>query len=279
MKYQYIATVYSKDRDIWPGVWTKPEPVVSPRPWNMRCDRANTTCTVSLARQHCQHVPGWKDHCQTHYEGEYDTHGHQVVWKKQNSKWVRSIPPNVGCAKAILGHGMSRRKEVKGKIVPFVADPTIILAEGHAFRKSLCEGKEITGYEWLGPNRLYNNGTCHSPEEHWMHCGAGKEEHECTWTERMGMAVTGVISTVVEETAEIIEEGFGVVKGWLGSLFTTLWPYLLMIVGLIIAGAVVIALIKGGAKAVMRPCGKAQPSHQEEDEKPLLRKGEEQRSL
>ncbi|XP_051806666.1 uncharacterized protein LOC127534725 [Acanthochromis polyacanthus] len=43
VKYQYLATVYSKERDIWPGVWSKPEPYVSPRPWRMVCDRANTT--------------------------------------------------------------------------------------------------------------------------------------------------------------------------------------------------------------------------------------------
>ncbi|KAE8291679.1 hypothetical protein D5F01_LYC09036 [Larimichthys crocea] len=184
VKYQYIATVYSKDRDIWPGMWSKPMPVVSPRPWAMSCDSANSTCTVSLARRHCQHVPGWKIHCLEHYKGEYDTHGSQVVWKKIKNEWVRAYPPGVGCAKVILGHGMSKRKEVLGKTVPFVVDPTIIIAEGHAFRKSLCEGKETTGYEWLGPNRIYNNGTCHSPEEHWMHCGSGKEKHECTLIKR-----------------------------------------------------------------------------------------------
>ncbi|KAE8299791.1 hypothetical protein D5F01_LYC02209 [Larimichthys crocea] len=44
LKYQYIATVYSKDRDIWPGMWSKPVPVVSPRPWAMSCNHANSTC-------------------------------------------------------------------------------------------------------------------------------------------------------------------------------------------------------------------------------------------
>lgn len=144
VKYQYIATVYAKDRDIWPGVWSKPIPFVSPRPWSLTCDKANTTCTTSLARQHCQGVPGWKDHCQSFYKEEYDTYGHQIVWTKIQNKWIRSFPPRVGCARAILGHGMSKRKEVQGTIVPFVANPTIIVAEGHAFRKSLCEGKEMT---------------------------------------------------------------------------------------------------------------------------------------
>ncbi|KAE8284731.1 hypothetical protein D5F01_LYC16165 [Larimichthys crocea] len=209
LKYQYIATVYSKDRDIWPGMWSKPMPVVSPRPWAISCDRANSTCTVSLARRHCQHVPGWKIHCLKHYKGEYDTYGSQVVWKKIKDEWVRAYPPGVGCAKVILGHGMSKRNEVLGKTVPFVADPTIIVAEGHAFRKSLCEGKETTGYEWLGPNRIYNNGTCHSPAEHWMHCGSGKEKHESTWIERAGMAVKGVVTAAIEEATEIIEEGVG----------------------------------------------------------------------
>ncbi|KAE8297770.1 hypothetical protein D5F01_LYC04411 [Larimichthys crocea] len=277
LKYQYIATVYSKDRDIWPGMWSKPVPVVSPRPWAMSCDHANSTCTVSLARRHCQHVPGWEMHCLQHYKDEYDTHGSQVVWKKIKDEWIRAYPPGVGCAKVILGHGMSRRKEVLGKTVPFVADPTIIIAEGHAFRKSLCEGKETTGYEWLGPNRIYNNGTCHSPAEHWMHCGSGKEKHECTWIERAGMAVKGVATAAIEEATEIIEEGVGVIKGWITNLLAQLWPYLLMLVGLVIAGAIVAALVKGGAKAIT--CPRRKSAKKEEGKKPLLWKGEEQDSV
>ncbi|KAM3582755.1 uncharacterized protein V6R79_010986 [Siganus canaliculatus] len=274
VKYQYIATVYAKDRDVWPGVMNEPEPFVSPRPWSMTCDQGNTTCTISLARRHCKHVPGWEDHCQAYYGEEYETYGHQVVWKKVKGTWRRSFPPRVGCAKAILGHGMSKRKEVRGQIVPFVANPKIVLAEGHAFRKSLCEGKEIIGFGWLGPNRMYNNGTCHSPEEQWMRCGTGVHEHECTWFERAEIAVGGTINTILEETAGIIEEGFEVVTGWIGSLFAKLWPYLLMIVGLIITGVIGFALVKGGLRAALRPCGRNKPA-QDEDEKPLLRKEEE----
>lgn len=59
-----------------------------------------------------------------------------------------------------------------------------------------------------------------------MQCGEGKKEHECVWYERLGIAVTGAITTAIEETAEIIEEGFGVVTGWMGSLFAKIWPYL-----------------------------------------------------
>ncbi|KAM3583194.1 uncharacterized protein V6R79_001050 [Siganus canaliculatus] len=274
VKYQYLATVYAKDRDVWPGVMSEPEPFVSPRPWSMTCDRGNTTCTISLARQHCKHVPGWEDHCQAYYGEEYDTYGHQVVWKKIQGTWRRSFPPRVGCAKAILGHGMSKRKEVRGQIVPFVANPKIILAEGHAFRKNLCAGKEIIGYGWLGPNRMYNNGTCHSPEENWMKCGTGVHEHECTWFERAEIAVGGTINTILEETAGIIEEGFEVVTGWIGGLFAKLWPYLLMMVGLIITGVIGFALVKGGLRAALRPCGRNKPA-QDEDEKPPLRKEEE----
>lgn len=125
----------------------------------------------------------------------------------------KTFPDKVVCAKEILDHGMSQRTEINGKILPFIADPKIVLAEAHTFRKSLCEGKKIKGYEWLGPSRLYNNGTCHLPEKHWMRCGHGKEEHECNFFERQGIAIRGVLSTAIDETAEIIYKGFASVKG------------------------------------------------------------------
>lgn len=90
VKYQYIATVYSKDRDIWPGIWSRPMPFVSPRIWSITCDKASTTCTVSLARQHCQGVPGWEDHCQLYYKEEYDTYGSV---EENTEQMVESISP------------------------------------------------------------------------------------------------------------------------------------------------------------------------------------------
>lgn len=102
------------------------------------------------------------------------------------------------------GLGMSTRQEVMGKIIPFVANPTIIVAEGHAFRKGLCEGKEIVGFEWLRLDCLYNNGTCHSPDESWLYSGHENDKHKCTWVEWMGMAVYGEVITFLVKTAGII---------------------------------------------------------------------------
>lgn len=40
--------------------------------------------------------------------------------------------------------------------------------------------------------------------------------------------------TVLEECLEIIGEGAIVFEGWIGSLLHKLWPYLLMILGIVI---------------------------------------------
>lgn len=264
VKYQYLATVYSKDRDIWPGSLYRPDPFVNPRPWRMVCDRANTTCTISLVREPCQHVPGWEDYCNTQYEQEYDTYGHQTVWKKIRTVWVRAFPEGVGCAKAVLGHGMSRRRKVIGQIVPFAADPILMLAEGHAFRRSMCEGNESTGFEWLGPNSLYNSSLCYPQEEHWMRCGEGQREHECTWGERTRIVIKGGLTTLLEETEEIIGEGLSAIGGWVGNLLLKIWPYTLILFGLIISGVIVMVLIKGGVEAALHPCGK-KPSRKRKD--------------
>lgn len=47
-----------------------------------------------------------------------------------------------------------------------------------------------------------------------------------------------------------------------------------MIVGLLITGAIAVAVVKGGVNAALHPCGERQ-AKKEEDEKPLLRKEEE----
>lgn len=107
----------------------------------MQCDEANTTCIISLARRHCEEVLGWEAHCSSHYGDEYDTYSHEVIWKKVQRKWRRAFPPGVGYTKSILGHGMSRRKDVNGEFFPYVANPLIALAKGYAFRRSLCGGQ------------------------------------------------------------------------------------------------------------------------------------------
>ncbi|KAK9523672.1 hypothetical protein VZT92_017584 [Zoarces viviparus] len=273
VKYQYIATVYSKDRDIWPGEWSKPEPYVGPQPWKMECDRGNTTCNISLAGRHCETVPGWTDHCQRHYGHEYETHVQEVTWKKgQDKKWRRTGPTTSSCTNLILGHRMKNRENVNGQIIPPVTDPIVFLAEGHAFRKSLCEGKEDKGFEWVGPNRLYGNGTCYSPEEHWLSCGSGRREHECSWIELTGASIVGTATIVVEEVAGKIGEGVTIVKGWMGTLFSWLWPYLLMIVGTVILSIITCAAIKGGVAATAASCFKRNPKKKREvEERPLLR--------
>lgn len=71
--------------------------------------------------------------------------------KKEAHGWKRAFPERVRCSKAILGHGMLKRRDVKKRITPFIADPDIMLPDGHAFRKSLCEGKYIFKYRWVVP--------------------------------------------------------------------------------------------------------------------------------
>lgn len=164
------------------------------------------------------------------------------------------VPAGVGCTKAILGHGLSQRKNVNARLIPFVGDPTTMIAEGHAFRKSLCEGKEVSGFEWLGPNGLYNAGTCHSPEERWMTCGEGSRKHVCTWKETTRAVLANGLAGVKEEAIGAIGEGISIVGGWLGRLFAQLWPYLLAALGLFILVVVAAVLLKGSVTAVTGPC-------------------------
>lgn len=226
----------------------------------MVCDKANTTCTISLGRANCKSLSGWTEYCEKYYQsGNYSTCVHQTVWqryqptfkngtKNQKKVWVRMVPREVGCAKAMLGHGMMLRKEIIQETVPFTGDPITMLAEGHAFRKSLCEGKQIKGFEWLGPNRMFNNGTCQSPAEHRMRCGTGFNEHECTWAERVRILTSNGLTTLIEETVEVIGEGVKVVGGWLSELLFSIWPYLLLGLGLLISVVFITTLMKGGVK-------------------------------
>lgn len=283
VKYQFLATMYSKERALWPGIWHRPDPYISPHPWNMKCDQANTTCTISLAGRHCKHVPGWNETCSTYYGTEYEAHEQGAVWKKTKEGWRRSFPPRMRCAKAILGHGMIKMKHVNGKIIPYVADIVIIMADGHAFRKSLCAGEEIDGFEWIGPNCLYSNETSNPPEEHWLRCGRGLWEHECTWTELIRGTVKEILTVTATEIVETIGEGAGIVGGWISgavsSLFNFLWPYLLLAIGFLTLGIIACAVVKKGALAAMSPCGKKKQPHQKHDNHigmvPLLWKGEE----
>lgn len=158
------------------------------------------------------------------------------------------------CARRILDL-MARRQPLReGEIAPYVSSPIYGAAEGHTFRKSLCEGKEVRGYEWLGPNRMYNNGTCHSPSEHWLHCRPLLEtkERECTWFELVGASLGGLAISAVEEVVEKVATGVQVMAGWVGSLLDRIWPYLVIIMGVAFGGVIILAITRGGVKAAFR---------------------------
>ena len=143
--------------------------------------------------------------------------------------------------------------------------------------KRICaRGTETKGFEWLGQNGIYSSQRCYPPEEHWMRCGTGRAEHECTWTERAGIMLKDGVTTLLEETTEIIGEGFNIVGGWIAGFLHQLWPYLLLMIGLILSAAILYVLTKGGLKAAMRPCGRKPPR---QDRKLLLQEGEEQTAL
>ncbi|GLD70797.1 uncharacterized protein AKAME5_002211600 [Lates japonicus] len=202
-----------------------PSPHVSPRPWSIICDRVNTTCNISFARRHCSNVPRWKDHCDSHYGDEYHTYEQQAVWQKIGGVWRRTFPIGVGCATAILGHGMMQRKNVNGRVVPYVASPNILVAKGHAFRKRKKPSAKVRRSQGTSG---WAPGTA-------------------------GATISGVFTTVVEETVGIIGEGVAMIEGWIGDLFAQMWPYLLMAIGIIIVGIIGCVIMKGRIKADLRP--------------------------
>lgn len=128
--------------------------LTSPTPLTIICCHFNTTCTVSLFWQHCEEVRTWEQHCQSYYSKEQ-------IWTS-----IRLTEENTrqmdkpGVLKPYWGMDCPWGRS-HGKTVTFVADPLIILAEGHAFRKSLCDGKEIHGSKWLQPTQLDSYMTCH----------------------------------------------------------------------------------------------------------------------
>ncbi|MEQ2199049.1 hypothetical protein XENOCAPTIV_023670 [Xenoophorus captivus] len=106
----------------------------------MKCNTARTQCTIGLARRPCQEVTGWTDLCQSHYDNEYNTYAHEVVWKKIGGVWRRSLGGGSTCAETVLGHNLRHRKSIMDVIVPFIPDSVIALAELYAFRQHLCSG-------------------------------------------------------------------------------------------------------------------------------------------
>ncbi|MEQ2192885.1 hypothetical protein XENOCAPTIV_019086, partial [Xenoophorus captivus] len=159
VKYRYLAMIYSKERDIWPQPFYWPERFVHPRPWRMECNTAHTQCTIGLACRPCQELTGWTELCQSHYDNEYNTYAHEVVWKKIGGVWRRSLGGGLTCAETVLGHNLRHRKSIMDVIVPFIPDSVIALAELYAFREHLCSGSIDKGLDWVGYNLFYSNLT------------------------------------------------------------------------------------------------------------------------
>lgn len=66
IKYQYTATVYSKEHDMH-------------MIWKLECT-TNEPCTVSLAIRPCTELPGWESYCESFYKNVHDTHVAEVPW-------------------------------------------------------------------------------------------------------------------------------------------------------------------------------------------------------
>ncbi|MEQ2201252.1 hypothetical protein XENOCAPTIV_009743 [Xenoophorus captivus] len=128
----------------------------------MECNTPHTQCTIGLAHTPCQELTGWTELCQSHYDNEYNTYAHEVVWKKIGRVWRRSLGGGSTCAKTVLGHNLRDRKSIMDVIVPFIPDSVIALAELYAFRQHLCSGNIDKGLDWVGYNLFYSNLTCYA---------------------------------------------------------------------------------------------------------------------
>ena len=262
VKYQYLATVYSKDKDVKPRhLYYDEGPTVMPRPWKLTCDRENTTCTVELARGDCTGIEQWETECNLYYakthgkaKENYQTHRQGAQWVRHEGQWTRvrlTWPERLGCAKSLLDLMFKRHPYRNIEIVPYVANPYYAQGEGFAFRHNLCEGKEIRGFGWLGPNKIYNKGTCTEPVSHWLKCNTFGE-HDCTYVELAFASAAGAAGEVFEEVGEAVEKGVEAAVGWLGSLLKKLWPFLLAGAGLLIAVVLTISFLRGSFMVMVK---------------------------
>jgi len=103
---------------------------------------------------------------------------------------------------------------------------------------------------------MYNNGTCHSPEETWTQCGTGKSALACHWYEVALTTVEKTVELAFEETFGIIGQGVLGLGSWaldvLTSLFSNLWPMLLTYFGIIALVIITFAMIKAGTANIRR---------------------------
>ncbi|MEQ2210394.1 hypothetical protein XENOCAPTIV_012798 [Xenoophorus captivus] len=173
----------------------------------MECNTARTQCTIGLARRPCQELTGWTELCQSHYDNEYNTYAHEVVWKKIGGVWRRSLGGGSTCAEIVLGHNLRHRKSIMDVIVPLIPDSVIALPKLNAFKLHLCSASIDKGLDWVGYNLFYSNLTCKPPKETWENCGEGAYQHACSWYETLGHSVSNVVTTVAQEAGHIIGEG------------------------------------------------------------------------
>jgi len=255
IQYQYLATVYSRYRVIWPGYYAPKEIHAVPRPWSMICNQRNTTCRISLARHRCDTVPGWKGQCERWYQGRYASYAQEVKWVKSGGGWIRSIPLHGGCAKYAAFEVKGRRSHEERENAPYTGHGLLQIAEGHAWRQNLCQGGERAGYAWVGRNSMYSNRTCLSPEETWT-CGLGREGHTCRWYEGLLATAGDTAAIVIEETAGIIGQGVKGLSSWglsqIMTLLSPLWPILFTCFGIVALVIVTVAVLRAGAGAAIR---------------------------
>lgn len=149
--------------------------------------------------------------------------------------------------------GPMMNRTIKKGTVPPVNPAEMTRMEGHAWRKSLCEGKEIKGFEWLGPNKLYNNGTCEVPVEHWQQCNG----HDCSFFEAMFNPIIEEVEELPKKIWHVLEAGAESVWDGVVWMLRKIVPYLLLGLGLIILIPVLartaVSLLKNRRKAEREP--------------------------
>nr|XP_049618289.1 uncharacterized protein LOC125993627 [Syngnathus scovelli] len=245
VQYQFMSTVYSKETDIKPTGIYSPYIYVNPRPWAMTCNTEKTKCLIALAREQCVTLPNWKEYCLDKYQDERYRSVEGALWEyvSPQNRWRRQpARDRVPCSTWVQNEGLLNLG--KPVSIPYRLPALMQIAEGRAFRKSLCEGRQFIGFDWVGPNRIFNNGTCFSPSEHWIKCGHGEYIHDCTWYEKIGAALQSATSAAVEAFGDVISGALEVVLG-------PIWAWVLVGFALIGIATTLCIAIKGSIKRLL----------------------------
>ncbi|MEQ2213754.1 hypothetical protein XENOCAPTIV_020362 [Xenoophorus captivus] len=192
----------------------------------MECNDAKTQCTIGLAHRPCQELTGWTELCRSHYDNDYNTYAHEVVWRKTEGVWRRSFGGGSTCAEIVLGHNLRHRKSIMDVIVPFIPDSVVALAELYAFRQHLCTGSIDKGFDWVGENLFYSNLTCKLPKETWKNCGEGAYQHACTWYETLGHSIGNTHYKVIWTSAFGAAARTFKIRPWQGGLYLPIISYI-----------------------------------------------------